>query len=728
MTLSRFSLVAAMAAALPAQDPASSQPPAVAPDGQQPQVARAPQDQKPSRILVTASGFAEDELATPYTFQTLDQTTFEQRGYRTLPEALRDIPGVMVQKTTHGHGSPYIRGFTGRQNLVLIDGIRFNNSGFRSGPIQYWNTIDAYAMDELELIKSQGSVLYGSDAVGGTLNVRTKKADFRAEREGARFVHGMSLYRFDTNGQSHTGRVETQVGEGGSYGLHVGATGRDFGDIRDSELGTMEKTGYQEFDYDLRLDVALDLRTTFTAAHQAVRQDDVWRTHNTIYFEPWHGTSLTNPDLTRIYDQYRELSYARVAAEGLGGVVDGYSLTVSHQRSVEDFERTRQPNPNIRVQQDRTAIATLGAALQLESRVEEAVVTYGFDYYHDDVDSSSQTSTFDPAGALLSQTTAVQGPLGDNSAYGLFGAYAQGRVAVSDDVEVTLGGRYTQASADIGRLDDGAGNAISAARDFDDWTFNLRANWRVTDQTSVYGGASQAFRAPNLDDLSSLKPSRTGTIQVGALDVKPEEFVTYEVGARHVAEDLSLQTAAYYTDITDVITSRPVGTDPGTGEIITANTNGSDGWLAGGELQAAWQADRDWLLSGFVAYVDGEADTFLAGSTTPVREPISRLMPLTASMAARWTHPQGRWWVEGRGLAAAKEDRLNTADRADTSRFPPDGTPGYFVVMLSSGYRATDNLDFSLTLENVGDIDYRVHGSGVNQQGFNAILTGRVTF
>ncbi len=58
---------------------------------------------------------------------------------------------------------------TGRSNLLLLDGVRMNNSTWRSGPVQYWNTLDSYSVDHLELIKSQGSVPFGSDAIGGTL-------------------------------------------------------------------------------------------------------------------------------------------------------------------------------------------------------------------------------------------------------------------------------------------------------------------------------------------------------------------------------------------------------------------------------------------------------------------------------------------------------------------------------------------------------------------------------
>ena len=690
----------------------------------------------PPRIVVTASGFAEEELSTPYTYQTMSQKTFLERGHRTLPEALRDIPGVMVQKTTHGHGSPYIRGFTGRQNLVLIDGIRFNNSGFRSGPVQYFNTIDAYSVDEIEVIKSQGSVLYGSDAAGGTVNLHTRNSNFRSERDGEGFAHGSALYRYDTNGGSHTGRIESQFGKGGDYGLHAGVTYRDFGNIWDRDLGTMEKTGYDEFDFDLRADVALDHNHTFTAAHQQLEQDDVWRTHNTIYFEPWQGTSLPQPrDFARIYDQDRSLSYARLAGEDLGGAIDSYKLTFSFQRMQEGFNRTRpvvvSGQPRTRVQLDDTDIDTLGAALSFESKVDEATITYGADWYRDAIDSDTVNTDYDSLGVITSPTTAaIQGPLGDDARYNLFGVFAQGRAPVSDDVELTLGGRYTYASADIGRLSDGGAPpaAISAEKEWEDATFNARVNVRVADEWSVYGGASQAFRAPNMDDLSALKSSRTGVISTGSLDVEPEHFLTYEVGTRHVGKEVGMQAAVFYTDITDLITTRPIGTDPGTGDVITTQTNGANGWLAGGEFETSWQLDRDWRASGFIAYVDGESDVYPTGSLTSVTEPISRLMPLTGSLALRWTHEQGRFWVEGRTIAANHEDRLNTADRADTSRFPPGGTPGYCVLMLSSGYKATDNLDLFVTLENVTDTSYRIHGSGVNQSGFNAIVGGKVSF
>ena len=177
--------------------------------------------------------------------------------------------------------------------------------------------------------------------------------------------------------------------------------------------------------------------------------------------------------------------------------------------------------------------------------------------------------------------------------------------------------------------------------------------------------------------------------------------------------------------MSDAITRRPIGTVPVTNEVITASTNGANGYLWGGEIEGAWRLAEDFTVSGFAAYVDGEADTFATNQLTAVREPVGRLMPFTGSVAVRWQANHSSFWLGARVTAASRADRLNSADRGDTSRIPPDGTPSYVHLMLNGGYQASEHLEFFLTLDNVTDIDYRVHGSGLNEPGINAILGGQ---
>jgi hemoglobin/transferrin/lactoferrin receptor protein len=102
----------------------------------------------------------------------------QQDAPRTAPEALTGTTGVWLQKTNHGGGSPFLRGLTGQQTLLMIDGIRLNNASFRSGPNQYLNTIDPQSIYQIEALRGSGSVQYGSDALGGVVHVLTRDPQF----------------------------------------------------------------------------------------------------------------------------------------------------------------------------------------------------------------------------------------------------------------------------------------------------------------------------------------------------------------------------------------------------------------------------------------------------------------------------------------------------------------------------------------------------------------------
>ena len=223
--------------------------------------------------IVTASRSELLLSDAPYSANLIDAVEIEENAFRTLPEALRETPGVLIQKTAHGHGSPFIRGFTGFRNLLLVDGIRLNNSVFREGPNQYWNTVDAYSINRLEVVRGQGSVLFGSDAIGGTVNVLTKSSDPLRYANGERFFEARALYRWSSAEQSHVGRIETSMGVGGKGGLHIGFTQKDYGDVRAAGIGTQSHTGYDEWDADAKLDYFFQPNVRLTVAYQHVNQD-----------------------------------------------------------------------------------------------------------------------------------------------------------------------------------------------------------------------------------------------------------------------------------------------------------------------------------------------------------------------------------------------------------------------------------------------------------------------
>ena len=105
-----------------------------------------------------------------------------------------------------------------------------------------------------------------------------------------------------------------------------------------------------------------------------------------------------------------------------------------------------------------------------------------------------------------------------------------------------------------------------------------------------------------------------------------------------------------------------------------------------------------------------------------VEDTISRLAPFSGAIALKWTHPSDKFWVEGSILAAATQDNLAANDASDSQRIPTNGTPGYIVGSIHAGYQVNDALELNLGLENLTDEDYRVHGSGINETGFNTVI------
>jgi hemoglobin/transferrin/lactoferrin receptor protein len=692
-------------------------------------------------VIVTATLHEEPVSNVPYSVSTIDANRLMELSASSFPESLKEVPGVLFQQTANGQGSPFIRGFTGFRNLALIDGIRLNNSVFREGPNQYWSTIDSLSLSSIEIVKGQGSVLFGSDSIGGTVNALTKgpaylppPASVSAKQgKGAKLVHptqpvgvgpyltGMAYTRYATGEDSWTGRVEGSVSEWEKYGVFVGVTGRGFGNIQAAELGELPYTGYDELGIDAKVEVFLDPDTKLTFAHNQMHQDNVWRTHRTIHAVPFAGSGAGS-ELEHYFDQDRYLSYLRLEGTPANGWLDRYDVTVSHHRQSEDRFRLRDGG---RYDEEGFDVDTWGVALNMESQTSMGLLTYGASYYLDKVDSyrrSYQGGNLDSVG--------IQGPVGDDADYHLAGVFLQDQISLSDSVELALGVRYTYAEADVGRAQDpDTGDVISINDSWHNVSGSARVLWSVDEEKHLkfFAGIAQGFRAPNLSDLSRFDIARSNELEVPSPGLDPEEFILTEAGVRWDSERLSTSLAYFYTDISDMIVRAPTGrVIDGSAEV--EKRNAGDGYVQGIEFAINWQFADDWSLYGSVAWQDGKVDGFPTSSPKKGEEPVSRLLPLTGLAGVRYDHPDRRWWVEGNVQITDRADRLSASDRADTQRIPPGGTPGYTLATVRGGWRATDALTLTAGVENVFNEDYRIHGSGVNEPGVNFFFGAEMRF
>ena len=664
-------------------------------------------------IIVTATRSRKHTSEVPNTIHVLAAADLRTRRLpRTLPEALKETPGVMVQKTSHGQGSPYIRGFTGFRTLFLIDGIRLNNSVFREGPNQYWNTVDPMMIDRLDVVKGPGSVLYGSDAIGGTVNAITQgHAEYRGESAGYRRLY----YRYSSAEQAHVGRAEIHRVLGDRVSFLLGGSFKDYGDLRaGGDIGVQRKTGYHEWDGDLKLNYLLGPDSRLMFAHQQANLDDAWRTHKTIHGISWNGTAIGS-EKKRILDQSRNLTYLQYHGGNLGSLIDGVKASLSYHHQEEEQVRIKSDDTGDR---QGFTVGTLGAGLQFESWSPVGGWVYGLEYYRDAVDSFKKKYNAD--GSLKGME--IQGPVADDATYDLLDVYVQNDLPIRERFELLLGGRYTYAEADAGKVKDPVtGTPIALSEQWAAVVGSARFLYRPGSRWSLFAGVSQGFRAPNLSDLTRLDTARTDEIETAAPGLDPERFVSYEIGGRVTRNRGSGEWAYFYTDIHDMIVRTPTGRIID-GDHEVTKKNAGDGFAHGVELSARYLVHPRFTAFGSFTWVDGGVDTYPTSSPEPSREPTDRLMPSTGHFGLRWDHPEQRYWIEGLCTAASMQDKLSTRDRSDTQRIPPGGTPGYTVFGLRSGWRINSSRTLSVALENITDEAYRIHGSGQNEAGANLIV------
>jgi hemoglobin/transferrin/lactoferrin receptor protein len=682
----------------------------------------APQRPPQQQVVVTATRTEQDPFDTPRSIDVVSAQDLQRYQFRSVPQALRMLPSTMIQETSPGQGSPFLRGFTGYNNLLLIDGIRLNNSTFRSGPNQYWSTIDPLSLDRIEVLRGPAATQWGSDAVGGTVQAFTKSPD-RYGPDGVRYggaVHG----RYASAENSPAARGEIQVGmtrdDGLRTGFLLGGTARSFGDIEGGRAtGLQPGTEHDETGFDVKVEHWLAKDTRLVFLHQQFAQDNVPRTHATVFGESYAGSTV-GTDLRRDLDQNRRLTYLQLHRTGLDGPVQAmrFSLSWQTQRELED----RQPATGA-ARYQAFEVGTLGTFAQFDSDLGRlGTLTYGVDYYRDNVNSWFRRAS----GAQASDP--IQGQVANDASYDLLGVFVQDDVAVTDRLGLTAGVRYTYAAADADSVRDPSGNKIAIADDWDEFAANLHLRYRLLEAWNVYGGVSQGFRAPSLSDLSSFDVARSGEQEVPTPGLGEEHYTGYEIGTKLRTGAVAGQLAWYYTDIEDQILRFPTGATNPAGQPIVTKANVGDGYVEGVEAQLDWECLTRTSLFAVGTWQYGRVSNFNSNSSARGEEFVSRLMPPTVIVGLRWEDAEGRLHLGTDVVRAEDADKTSAGDNRDTQRIPPGGTPGYTLWNVRCGWQVDDRTSLELACENVTDVDYRVHGSGSNGLGRNFVVGMRVVF
>jgi len=696
-------------------------------------------------IAVTAVRREKDTFETPRAISVATREEIARRSPLSTVNLLQEEAGVQVQKTTYGQGSPIIRGLIGYHTLLLIDGVRLNNSTFRSGPNQYMATVDTGQIEKIEVVRGPGSVLYGSSAMGGVINTITKTPVILPS--GFSISPHLST-RFSS---ADSGKV-ARLGFSGGYenlSFIIGGSYKDVGDLQPGKgydiqldnrkfLLTSEDdpeipegawlvdkespTGWKERDGDLKVSYRISDTQDVKLAYQMVRQQDIPRydklatgEYDEYFFDP----------------QNRDLVYANYTARKINPFVDVLQTTASYHRQEEG--RRQQKAGSSSLSETNDVIDTMGLSLQLTSPLgNRQKLIYGGEFYHDAVSSEKVSTDLD----TCEEKTTAWGRFPDGSTFWDVNAYVQDEISILDNLEVTIAGRYTRFStqADLSLKDPAFEEFESSGKAL---TGSLGLVYGITKNLNLVFNAGQAFRAPSLNDTTAVEVTNEG-IDAPSPDLKPEKGVGIDVGLKARFRNFSGFITYYYNRIEGLIVRVPVDAvykgkempklckdlqDTHEGMVVFVKDNIQKANIQGIELD----------LMGAIPFLPGVSAfgnlTYTHGYDAYGNQPIRREQPLNGLLGVRWDNGAGGPWIEFYSRYADKQDRLSSGDRRDP-RIPgmtPDTevddprayTPGWFTLNMRTGINISNWPSLTLGVENIINKRYREHGSGIDGPGIN---------
>jgi hemoglobin/transferrin/lactoferrin receptor protein len=659
-----------------------------------------------TEVVVTANRSAQQEIKIPYVTNTINQKELNRFQPRTTPEALMGTTGVFVQKTNHGGGSAFIRGLTGNQTLLLIDGIRLNNSTFRFGPNQYLNTIDLFTIQKIEVVKGTGSVQYGTDALGGTIHVITKEPAFistadrvnkplsglsetpTAAASPRRLLSGVVSGKLMSAGMEQTSRGEFNYSSS-KFAAIGGMTIRNFGDILGGDTtGFQNPSGYNEMAFDVKLKFLLRSNIEFTAAHQTMHQQNV---------PVFHKVQLENFLLNEMEPQQRMLSYAKLKIESSNQLIKTIEISASHQQIKEG--KNNQKNGSTVLRKELDKVNTYGVTLDVHSIFNKYWTSNsGIDLYTDKVNS-----TRNDINTVTQLIVPKRGLYPDDALYGNYSLFSLHQFQWRK-LRLHGGVRYNLFNISISDTSLGKAKLKPSAL-----VFNAGVVYSTAQGHHVFASFNNSFRAPNVDDMGTL-----GIVdfryELPAYNLNPERSYNYEAGYKYRSSKFNFTATAFYMQLNQLITRVKVDGQIISGYNVYIKENTDHAFIRGAEAEADIELVKGFRFQSGFAYAYGQNKTR--------NEPLRRIPPFNGRI--RSTFSKNKWFAAAETWFASKQNRLAQGDK-DDNRIPQGGTPGFTVFNAFGGYE-WKQLRVQMGLQNLFNKDYRTHGSGINGFGRSAWL------
>jgi outer membrane receptor protein involved in Fe transport len=629
----------------------------------------------------------------PRNISVVREQLLTERQADDLGQAIQTEVGVMVQRTGRGQASPFIRGLTGQQILILVDGIRLTNSFTRAGPNQYFSLIDPGMVEEVQIVRGPGSVQWGSDAIGGVINVVTRSPEFI----GGDYLSPGTIQRFSTADNGYYGRVNVEgfVNNVGVFG------GGGYGDFHNIDLGgeggRQPATSFNQNAGDIKFSYLVDRCSQVIVSLQHFEQDDLFRTDR---FE--------QGDQRVFGPQSRDLAYLRYQGlNPLGTFFHSWTLTGSYNFMNQVETRRNSTTGNATEQSVRSLNDDqFGLNLVFGADYDQyGRVTYGFDWYHEDLDSAREDTDL-----TTGVSTSKPGDFPNDGYYSRFGGFLEWDVQLTDRLAAISGVRYSYIAAGATITAGAAAGHIDPT--YDDWSSSIGLVYDLHPGIHLVGSVAEGFRAPNLEDLAATNTNTFAGTDIPNPNLVPERSINYEIGLKFDTPKFRSQAFVFWTDISNHILRQPEGNPLNPNfALVRENRNTR---LQGVEWAGEYLLHSGWSLYGNISYIFGQ--------DLSVAEPLSRIPPLQGVLGVRWRERDGAQWFDMYTWLVGRQDRLSARDMTDTVRIPVGGTPGFGTLNLRYGYLISRGQRLSLSVLNVTDSVYQVHGSGAKGPGIDLVL------
>ena len=700
-------------------------------------------------IVISASKFEQNRKDIPQKIISLDAKNIAFTNPPTSADLLENTGLVYVQKSQLGGGSPMIRGFATNRLLITVDGVRMNNAILRGGNSQNVISIDPFSIRNTEVTLGSGSVIYGSDALGGVMSFYSYKP--KLSYSDSLEFQANAVVRYASASDEKTGHFDFNLGIK-KWGFHTSVSYTSFNDLKMGRHGpdeylrpefalatpegdmiiqnndpTVQKfTGYNQLNlmqkvrfepYEgLSFDLGLHYATTSDIPRydRLIRyKDDVLRSAEWYYGpQKWFMSNLQVTKLSSRSDFY-----------------DKIKTTIAYQnfqesRKDRDFESVFR---NIRAE----AVDAYSFNMDFEKSISlRTKLFYGAEYVLNKVKSEGHETNISNAVTVKAVSRYPNG-----SSWRSASVYTSIKYKPNPKFVFQSGLRYNYV---VSKANFEENNVFlnlpfdSTKNESDALTGTAGISWSPTPIIQWRLNASSAFRAPNIDDIGKVFDSEPGSVVVPNDNLKPEYAYGGELGLKLNFDDrLVLDMSTYYTYLDNALVRRDYNLNGETeiiydGELsnVQAIQNASKAWIYGFEVGLKLELTQQLDLTSQYSIVGGKE------TTESAEVPVRHVVPQFGNAHLLWTNRNLKFDLFVNYNGELSNNQLAPSELEKDYIYAKDQnshpySPSWYTINFRTQYQLSSSAVITASLENITDQRYRTYSSGISAAGRNFILALR---